>query len=69
MSNSSQIKSEEKPKEAFEIMSEQIDAGLKEHKRSDLGLLLLPPYLVPSVLSYLNSKVLLSLEVIICTSF
>jgi formate/nitrite transporter FocA (FNT family) len=40
MSNSSQIKSEEKPKEAFEIMSEQIDAGLKEHKRSDLGLLL-----------------------------
>ncbi len=40
MSNSSQIKSEEKPKEAFEIMSEQIEAGLKEHKRSDLGLLL-----------------------------
>jgi len=40
MSNPSHIKSEEKPKEAFEIMSEQIEAGLKEHKRSDLGLLL-----------------------------
>lgn len=40
MSNPSQIKSKEKPKEAFEIMHEQIEAGLKEHKRSDLGLLL-----------------------------
>ena len=40
MSNPSQSKSEEKPKEAFEIMREQIDAGLKEHKRSDLGLFL-----------------------------
>jgi formate/nitrite transporter FocA (FNT family) len=40
MSKSPQINSEEKPKEAFEIMSEQIEAGLKEHKRSDLGLFL-----------------------------
>jgi formate/nitrite transporter FocA (FNT family) len=40
MSKSSQSKPEEKPKEAFDIMQEQIEAGLKEHKRSDLGLLL-----------------------------
>jgi formate/nitrite transporter FocA (FNT family) len=40
MFNSPKTKSEEKPKEAFEIMNEQIEAGLKEHKRSDLGLLL-----------------------------
>ncbi|MCY7329731.1 MAG: formate/nitrite transporter family protein [Saprospiraceae bacterium] len=31
---------EEKPKEAYEIMSEQIQAGLKEHNRSDFGLFL-----------------------------
>jgi len=30
----------EKPKEAFEIMNEQIESGLKEHNRSDLGLFL-----------------------------
>ena len=30
----------EKPKEAYEIMNEQIETGLKEHKRSDLGLFL-----------------------------
>ncbi len=40
MSDQSQNKPEEKPKEAQEIMSEQIEAGLKEHKRSDLGLFL-----------------------------
>lgn len=31
---------EEKPKEAYEIMNEQIESGLKEHNRSDLGLFL-----------------------------
>jgi formate/nitrite transporter FocA (FNT family) len=31
---------EAKPKEAHEIMHEQIEAGLKEYKRSDLGLFL-----------------------------
>lgn len=31
---------EEKPKEAFEIMNEQIETGLKEYRRSDLGLFL-----------------------------
>lgn len=31
---------EEKPKEAYEIMKEQIEAGLKEHRRSDIGLFL-----------------------------
>jgi formate/nitrite transporter FocA (FNT family) len=30
----------EKPKEAYEIMQEQISAGLKEYNRSDLGLFL-----------------------------
>lgn len=30
----------EKPKEAYEIMKEQIEAGLKEHNRSNLGLFL-----------------------------
>jgi len=40
MSNQPQNKSEDKPKEAVEIMGEQIEAGLKEHKRSDLGLFL-----------------------------
>ncbi len=30
----------EKPKEAYEIMQEQIETGLKEHNRSDLGLFL-----------------------------
>ena len=33
-------KKEEKPKEAFEIMNEQIEAGLKEHNRSGIGLFL-----------------------------
>ncbi|MBC8110380.1 MAG: formate/nitrite transporter family protein [Verrucomicrobia bacterium] len=36
----SEAESEEKPKEAYEIMKEQIEAGLKEHQRSDLGLFL-----------------------------
>ncbi|MDZ4666915.1 MAG: formate/nitrite transporter family protein, partial [bacterium] len=40
MATSSQTNPEEKPKEAYEIMREQIQAGLKEHKRSDLGLFL-----------------------------
>jgi formate/nitrite transporter FocA (FNT family) len=40
MSNQSQNRSEEKPKEAVEIMREQIDTGLKEYKRSNLGLFL-----------------------------
>jgi len=40
MAASSQTNPEEKPKEAYEIMREQIQAGLKEHKRSDLGLFL-----------------------------
>jgi len=40
MSNSSQTKYQEKPKDAPQIMSEQIEAGLKEYKRSDLGLFL-----------------------------
>jgi len=31
---------DEKPKEAYEIMNEQIETGLKEHKRSNLGLFL-----------------------------
>lgn len=30
----------EKPKEAYEIMNEQIESGLKEHNRSNLGLFL-----------------------------
>jgi formate-nitrite transporter family protein len=30
----------EKPKESYEIMNEQIEAGLKEHRRSNLGLFL-----------------------------
>ncbi len=30
----------EKPKEAYEIMKEQIEAGLKEHRRSNVGLFL-----------------------------
>lgn len=30
----------EKPKEAYEIMKEQIEAGLKEHRRSNIGLFL-----------------------------
>ena len=34
------ITTEEKPKEAYEIMNEQIESGLKEYKRSDLGLFL-----------------------------
>jgi len=40
MSTISPAKSEEKPKEAHEIMYEQIETGLKEYKRSDLGLFL-----------------------------
>ena len=40
MADSSKNNSEEKPKEAFEIMNEQIEAGLKEYNRSDLGLFL-----------------------------
>jgi len=40
MANPSKTNPEEKPKEAFEIMYEQIEAGLKEHKRSNLGLFL-----------------------------
>ncbi|MCY7293159.1 MAG: formate/nitrite transporter family protein [Ferruginibacter sp.] len=31
---------EEKPKEAYDIMKEQIETGLKEHNRSNLGLFL-----------------------------
>lgn len=31
---------EEQPKEPYEIMKEQIEAGLKEHRRSNLGLFL-----------------------------
>lgn len=31
---------DEKPKEAYDIMHEQVEAGLKEHNRSDLGLFL-----------------------------
>jgi len=34
----SQTTPDEKPKEAYEIMHEQIETGLKEHKRSNLGL-------------------------------
>ena len=30
----------EKPKEPYEIMNEQIEAGLKEHRRSNFGLFL-----------------------------
>ncbi len=30
----------EQPKEPYEIMVEQIDTGLKEHRRSNFGLLL-----------------------------
>jgi len=40
MASSFKTTIEEKPKEAYEIMNEQIEAGLKEHKRSDLGLFL-----------------------------
>ena len=40
MASTATSKSEEKPKEAYEIMNEQISAGLKEYKRSDLGLFL-----------------------------
>ena len=40
MANSSETNHAEKPKEAHEIMREQIQAGLQEHKRSDLGLFL-----------------------------
>jgi len=40
MSTSSQSNLKEKPKDAYEIMNEQIQAGLKEHNRSDLGLFL-----------------------------
>jgi formate/nitrite transporter FocA (FNT family) len=40
MATNSKIAPEEKPKEAYEIMNEQIETGLKEHKRSDLGLFL-----------------------------
>ena len=40
MESSSKTTPEEKPKESYEIMQEQIETGLKEHNRSDLGLLL-----------------------------
>jgi len=40
MATTSKTASQEKPKEAYEIMNEQIETGLKEHRRSDLGLLL-----------------------------
>ncbi|MEO6039467.1 MAG: formate/nitrite transporter family protein [Saprospiraceae bacterium] len=40
MATSSPTNPEEKPKEAYEIMRDQIRAGLKEHNRSDLGLFL-----------------------------
>jgi len=40
MANSSKTTSGEKPKEAYDIMNEQIETGLKEHKRSDLGVFL-----------------------------
>jgi len=40
MATSSQTNPEEKPKEAYEIMREQIQSGLKEYNRSDLGLFL-----------------------------
>jgi formate/nitrite transporter FocA (FNT family) len=40
MANSPTTTPEEKPKEAYEIMQEQIETGLKEHNRSDLGLFL-----------------------------
>lgn len=40
MANSPTTTPEEKPKEAYEIMEEQIETGLKEHNRSDLGLFL-----------------------------
>lgn len=38
MASASKITSEDKPKEAYEIMNEQIETGLKEYNRSDLGL-------------------------------
>ena len=40
MATPSEITPEQKPKEAYEIMHEQIETGLKEHNRSDLGLFL-----------------------------
>ena len=40
MEKTTKTLNEEKPKEAFEIMNEQIESGLKEHNRSDLGLFL-----------------------------
>ncbi len=40
MANSPQTNPEEKPKEAYEIMKEQIETGLKEHNRSSLGVFL-----------------------------
>jgi len=40
MASSSKPTPEEKPKEAYEIMHEQIETGLKEYNRSDLGLFL-----------------------------
>jgi len=40
MASSPSSTPEEKPKEASEIMHEQIETGLKEYKRSDLGLFL-----------------------------
>ncbi len=38
MATSSPTNPEEKPKEVYEIMREQIQSGLKEHNRSDFGL-------------------------------
>lgn len=40
MTGSSTTTPEEKPKEAYDIMQEQVETGLKEHNRSDLGLFL-----------------------------
>ena len=40
MAISSKVTPEGKPKDAYDIMYEQVEAGLKEHNRSDLGLFL-----------------------------
>ena len=40
MASETKSTAEEKPKEAYEIMQEQIESGLKEHRRSDVGLFL-----------------------------
>jgi len=40
MASSTETAPAEKPKEAYEIMNEQLETGLKEYNRSDLGLFL-----------------------------